>query len=156
MSGLPIAWHIAKLGFLAASVRNCVFPLSVPSRPATFTWILQFVVLPPHVVLLIVDFDVCPVCVFRQCVPPVVCELLRWVAREARADGSRIDTSASNTCVINLELVESLAGGRGRVAAMLCSDGRCAACPAGRPVCRYRSPNPPFLVMVWYVWCWRV
>jgi len=35
-------------------------------------------------------------------------------------------------------------------------NGRCAACPAGRPVCRYSSPQPPFLVMVWYVWCWRV
>ena len=56
---------------------------------------------------------------------------------------------------VNLELVESLADGRERVAAMLCSMvGALLVRQAGRS--RYRFPEPPFLVMVWYVWCWRV
>lgn len=51
-------------------------------------------------------------------------------------EGSRIDACASNTCVcVNLELVESLADGRGRVAAMVCSMvGALLGRPAGRSV----------------------
>lgn len=56
---------------------------------------------------------------------------------------------------VNLELVESLADSRERVAAMLCSMvGALLGRPAGRSVAI--GPPTPCLVSVWYVWCWRV